>query len=103
MPKTITVSDETWDKIKVQVEEEGGKEIASLEELIGKTYLFQCARYIYHGKVKSITSAYIELEDAAVVFNTGDYDSKTPEDMQKTPHNIYVMRQAIESFYALRW
>jgi hypothetical protein len=101
--KTITISDETWEKIKDQVKEEGGKEVESLDELVGKVYLFQCARYIYHGKVKKVTSDYIELTDASVVFETGSYDSKEAEDAQKLPNNIYVMRNALEAFFALRW
>ena len=57
MSKTIEVSDETFEKIKDQLQEDV-QEIESLDELIGKTYLFQCARYIYHGKVKTITPTY---------------------------------------------
>jgi len=101
---TIEVSDETLEKIKDQLGSEiQVKEINNLEDLIGETYLFQCARYIYHGKVKSINGTYIELEDASVVFETGQYDAKAADDKQKLPKNCYVMRQAIESFYKLKW
>lgn len=100
----IEVSEETLQKIKEQF---GGeleiKEINNLEDLIGETYLFQCARYIYHGKVKSVNSDYIELEDAGVVFETGSYDSNSPEDRQALPHNVFVLRASIESFYKLKW
>jgi hypothetical protein len=103
MSKTIKISDETFEKIKDQFGGENIKELGELKDLVGETYCFQCARYIYHGKVKKITADYIELEDASVVFDTGDYDNKEAEDKQETPHNIYVMRQAIEAFYKLRW
>jgi len=103
MTKTIEVSNETYDKIKDQLTEAEAKEINSLEELIGETYLFQCARYIYHGKVKTVNSDFIELVDASVVFNTGQYDANEAEDKQSVKRGIKVMRQAIESFYELNW
>ena len=102
MTKTIEVSDETYEKIKGQLGEEV-KEIDSLEELVGGTYLFQCARYIYHGKIKKVTANYIQLEKAGVVFETGNYDKKEPEDRQELPKGVLVMREAIESIYQLKW
>ena len=104
MTKTIEVSDETFDKIKDQLTDGEVKEIDSLGDLIGETYLFQCARYIYHGEVKSITTDYIELKNASVVFDTGDYENSDASDKQKVPKNkIHVMRQSIEAFYKLLW
>lgn len=101
---SIEVSEETLSKIKEQLGDEFQvREINNLEDLIGETYLFQCARYIYHGKVKSVNSTYIELENAGVVFETGNYDKKEPEDRQSLPHNCFVMRESIESFYKLNW
>lgn len=102
---TIEISEETLAKIKDQLGSDVElKEIESLQDLIGETYLFQCARYIYHGEVKKITSDYIELKNAGVVFETGRYDSNHPEDLQKLPKgNVFVLRQAIESFYQLNW
>lgn len=103
--KSYQVSEEVEEKINefMEDEEDEVEEIEQLEDLIGKKFLFQCARYIYHGKVKSINSVYIELEDASVVFETGDYNQKEATNKQETPHNIHIMRNAIESFYALRW
>lgn len=101
---TIEISETTLEKIKEQLGEDFKmKEINNLEDLIGETYLFQCARYIYHGKVKSVNSDYIELEDAGIVFETGDYNKKEPEDRQALPYNVFVLRQSIESFYKLKW
>jgi hypothetical protein len=101
---TLEVSDETLAKIKEQLGDELEiKEIESLDDLIGETYLFQCARYIYHGKVKSVTTTYIEIENAGIVFNTGDYSNTSPEDRQALPHNAFVMRQSIEAFYKMKW
>lgn len=103
MSKTIEVSEETYAKIKEQLTAEEAKEVTNLDDLVSETYLFQCARYIYYGKVKSITSDYIELENAHVVFETGDYSNDKPKDMQKLPHNAFVLRQSIEAFYKMNW
>lgn len=103
MSKTLEVSDEIYEKIQDQLGEDDIKEIENLDDLIGETYCFQCARYIYHGKVKSVNSDYIELEKAGIVFETGSYDNKEPEDRQALPKNVYVLRQSIEAFYELKW
>ena len=102
MTKTIEVSDETFDKIKDQLGDDI-QEKENFDDLIGKTYLFQCARYIYHGNVKSITPTYIELTKAGIVYETGELKASSPEDRQELPNNVYVMRQSIEAFYSPKW
>jgi hypothetical protein len=103
MTKTLEISDETYEKIKSQLTQDEAREIKNLDELVGETYCFQCARYIYHGKVKTVNSDYIELEKAGVVFETGDYSNTSPSDRQALPHNVFVMRGSIESFYKMNW
>lgn len=103
MTKTIEISEETYAKIKDQLTTEESKEINNLEDLIGETYLFQCARYIYHGKVKDVNATYIQLENASVVFETGDYSNSEAEDKQELPKGCQIMRASIESFYKLNW
>lgn len=100
----IEVSEETLENIKEQLGDDiEVKEIENMQDLVGETYLFQCARYIYHGKVKSVTPTYIELKNAGVVFDTGDYSSSSPQDRQSLPKNVFVMRQSIEAFYKMKW
>ena len=101
---TIEISEDTLSKIKEQLGSDFQvKEIVNLDDLVGETYLFQCARYIYHGKVKTVNATYIELENAGIVFETGSYDKTEPEDRQALPHNVFVMRQGIEAFYKMKW
>lgn len=101
---TLEASDETLAKIKEQLGEElEVKEINDMSDLVGETYLFQCARYIYHGKVKAVNATYIELENAGVVFDTGSYNKEYPSDRQALPYNAFVMRQSIEAFYKMKW
>lgn len=101
--KSYEVSEDILEQIEELINGEKTVEIDSMDDLVGQKYLFQCARYSYHGKVKSVTPDYIELTDCGVVFNTGSYDSKTPEDREETPNNIFVMRQSIETFFKLKW
>lgn len=102
MSKTIEVSDEMFEIIKDQI---GGdvQEIETLDDLVGKKYAFQCARYIYHGKVKTVNSTYIELTDASVVYETGELKAKEASDKQELPSNLFIMRNAIENFYKPKW
>ena len=101
---TLEVSEEILAKIKEQLGDElEVKEIENMDDLIGETYMFQCARYIYHGKVKSVNATYIEIENASVVFNTGDYSNSSPEDSQSLPNNAFIMRQSIEMFAKMKW
>jgi len=100
--KTIEISEETFEKIKDQLGDEV-LEVENLDDLIGKKMLFQCARYIYYGKVKTINSAYIELEKAGIVYETGELKATSVSDFQELPSNVFVMRNAIESFWKPKW
>jgi len=103
MPRTIEVSDETYEAIKDQLTTDEQKEILNMEELVGETYLFQCARYIYHGEVAFVNSDYITLKNAGVVFNTGEYSASEAEDRQALPKGVKIMRASVEAFYKLNW
>ncbi len=101
---TLEVSEETLAKIKDQLgEEDEVLEIENLDDLIGKKFAFQCARYIYHGKVKKVNSDYIELEKASIVYETGELKASSAEDIQELPSNVFIMRNAIEGFYSPKW
>ena len=79
------------------------KPIEDLTDLIGQTYTFWCARYIYHGRVKAVNSTYVTLEDAGVVYETGEFDAKQAVDMQSLPKDCQVLWSAVESFMKLKW
>jgi len=102
--KSYEVSEEVAEKIDELVGSEDVVEIEDLESLVGKKWAFQCARYIYFGKVKSITNTFIDLEEAQTVFETGEYCSKEASDSQEMPKGrLLVMRQAIEAIYPTKW
>jgi len=100
---TLEVSQETYEKIKDQLGEEEVLEIENLDDLIGKKFAFQCARYIYFGKVKKVNATYIELKNANIVYETGELKNNSPSDIQELPSNVFVMRNAIESMWIPKW
>lgn len=79
-------------------------EIEDMKDLVGEKYAFQCARYIYHGKVSNVTGSHIVLKDAAIVYDTGELDASQASDRQVMPFKtVNIMRQAIESFWKPKW
>lgn len=104
MTRTVEISDETYEALKDQLGVENIKEVNSLDELVGDTFAFQCARYIYHGKVTNVTPTHIVLKDAAIVYDTGELTASQATDKQMLPQKtLFLMRQAIESFWKPKW
>ena len=104
MSKTLEISDETYEKIKDQLLEEEAIEVNSMEELVGNKFAFQCARYIYFGKVKKVNSVFIELGDAQTVFETCEYSNTSASDAQDMPKGkLFLKRQSIEAIYPKKW
>lgn len=87
MRKVVTVT---------EVEGEG------LVALLGKRVTFFCMNYIYTGTLAGVNDSCILLEDAAIVYETGSFDTKSWKDAQKLPHPIYVQTSAIEAFGELK-
>lgn len=84
----------------VKVEEVEGE---GLMALLGQRVTLFCAVYIYTGKLTGVNDTCVLLEDAGIVYETGDFKSKTWQDMQVLPNkNWYVTRSSIESFGILK-
>lgn len=73
-----------------------------LESLMGERVTLFCLNYIYTGKLVGVNASCVLLEDAAIVYETGELGSKTWKDAQKLPGNWYVQIGAIESFGILK-
>lgn len=73
-----------------------------LEALMGERVTLFCLNYIYTGKLTGVNKSCVLLEDAAIVYETGELDSKSWKDAQKLPHQWYVQTGAIESFGILK-
>ena len=76
----------------VEVEGEG------LAALLGENVMVFCMNYIYHGKLAGVNKDDILLEDASIVYETGELCAKTFKDAQKLPSNVYIRTAAIESY-----
>lgn len=73
MNKTITVSDETYDSIKDQLEADEAVDISSLDDMVGKKLFIRTVTYHMVGKVKNRMGAFIELEDASWIADSGRF------------------------------
>ena len=66
--------------------------------LLGETITCFCAVYIYTGKLVGVNDDCIKLENPAIVYETGSFDSSNWKDAQKLPNTLYVQKGMIESF-----
>jgi hypothetical protein len=66
--------------------------------LMGKKVLLFCLNYIYTGTLNGVNSSCVLLEDAAIVYETGAFDSDKFTDVQKLKFSLYVQISSIESF-----
>jgi hypothetical protein len=82
----------------VQVQEVDGE---GLVGLMGQRVTFFCMNYIYVGTLTGVNTNDILLEDPAVVYETGSFDSKEFKDAQKLPNSLYLRISAIESYSVL--
>ena len=73
-----------------------------LESLLGKRVTFFCLNYIYTGKLVGVNAQCVRLDDAAIVYETGELNTKQWKDAQALPHPTYVMVSAIEAFMVLK-
>lgn len=72
---------------------------AGLEGLMGEQVLLLCANYFYTGKLTGVNKEFVELEDPAIVYETGQWSAKTYQDQQKLHTKLFYVRlAAIESF-----
>ncbi len=73
-----------------------------LEGLLGQNVTLFCGVYIYTGKLAGVNDSCVKLDDAKIVYETGELTSKAWTDAQALPGTWYVRTQAIESFGILK-
>lgn len=66
--------------------------------LIGQRITVFCAVYIYTGDLVGVNDTCIKLENPAIVYETGAFDSKQWKDAQALPNTIYIQTAMVESF-----
>jgi hypothetical protein len=71
--KTINISEETYEAIKDQLDEEEKQEINSYDDLIGKKFFFRTVTYHLVGRVIKRIGSFLELEQASWVADSGRF------------------------------
>lgn len=74
------------------------KEESGLERFMGETVLLLCGNYFYYGKLVALSDTDIELKEAGIVYETGNWSEKGFDDFQKLPGNVFVKVQAVEAY-----
>lgn len=83
-------------QIKVIEEVQGA---VGLDSLLGEEVLLICSAYFYTGKLTGVNETFVQLDDPAIVYETGAWNSKGYTDQQKLHvKRFFVQRVAIESF-----
>lgn len=82
----------------IESEDEDG-----LVGLLGEVVTLFCLNYIYTGKLVGVNDNFVKLENAKIVYETGDLNSGAWKDAQPLPKkHWYVQVSAIESFGELK-
>ncbi len=84
-------------KLVKQVEGEG------LESLLGEYVVVWCLNYIYCGKLIGVNTHDILLEEAEVVYETGDLNASDFTDSQAVVNPVYIRMACIESYTKRAW
>jgi hypothetical protein len=70
-----------------------------MESLLGEPVILLCGNYFYAGKLVGVNKTVVELEDASIVYETGNWSNATWADAQKLGRtSCYIRVQWIEAF-----
>ena len=73
MSKTIEISDELYEKIKPQLDEDGAQGINTYEDLVGNKYFFRTVTYHLVGEVKKMVGRFAYLKNASWIADSGRF------------------------------
>ena len=69
------------------------------DALLGEQVLLLCGNYFYAGKLTGVNKTQVELTDASIVYETGEWSAKSWKDAQSLgPGTTYVRIQWIEAY-----
>ncbi len=71
--RQIEVSEETWAKIKGQIDSDEITELDTFDDLIGRKFLFRTVTYHMVGRVKKRIGKFLLLEQSSWVADTGRF------------------------------
>lgn len=72
--KTLEISDETYNLIKDQLTADELVDISTLDDLVGQKLFIRTVTYHMTGKVVKRMGAFIQLEDAAWIADSGRFN-----------------------------
>ena len=102
MPRTIEVSDETYEKIKQQLGADSFKDLTSLEDMVGEKYYFRTVTYHLTGRVKKVIGSILELENAAWIADSGRFMNAIKEGKLNEVEPVgraYINIQSVTDFF----
>ena len=105
MSKTLEISDETYEKIKTQLQADELIDISTLDDLVGQKLFIRTVTYHMTGKVVKRMGAFIQLEDAAWIADSGRFSDaiKNGELSEVEPvGTMWVNLQSIVDFFPWR-
>lgn len=73
-----------------------------LEKLLGERITLFCLNYIYTGTLMGVNTDCVLLKDPAIVYETGPFTDKKWKEAQELPHDLYVMKAAVEAFGVIK-
>ena len=66
--------------------------------LIGRRVTIFSLNYIYTGDLVGVNDTCVKLDNPAIVYETGDFNTKDWKDAQSLPNSLYVQFACIEAF-----
>ena len=73
--------------------------LTGLKSLMGEQVILLCGNYFYAGKLTSVDKEIVELTDASIVYETGQWSAAAWADAQQMGPGVHYVRiQWIESF-----
>ena len=73
-------------------------EVSGFDAMLGEKIVVICGIYIYAGVLSGVNSDHIELSDAKIVYETGEWMAGAWKDAQSLLSPYRVMLQGIESW-----
>ena len=103
MSKTLTVSDETYDLIKDQLDESEQVDVNDYQDFVGKKLFIRTVTYHLTGKVVKIIGQFMELKDAAYIASDGRFtqaiDDGELDEIEPVKVQVWVNINSITDIY----
>lgn len=66
--------------------------------LLGQDVIIFCMNYIYAGVLVGVNDTFVKLDNAHIVYATGDFNSKNYSDAQRIAKEFFIQLNSVESF-----